>query len=220
VNVFFDLDGTLTDSSPGIVNCFGHALRSVGVAPPADERLRQQVGPPLAAALEALLGPGRTDLIDAAIAAYRERFELTGILENSLYPGTARMLDTLRDRGHRLRLVTAKPEPYALRVLQQFQIDAQFDGVHAPTLADRGRTKATLVAAALAAVGGHRGNTVMVGDRADDIIAAHANGIPCIAVGWGYGSDAERIAAGADTHVADVSALLAHVEHLAVQLPG
>jgi phosphoglycolate phosphatase len=220
VHVFFDLDGTITDSSPGIVNCFGHALRHVGVAPPADDELRRQVGPPLAAAFEALLGPGRADLIEAAIAAYRERFELTGILENSLYPGSAAMLAALRGRGHRLRLVTAKPEPYARRVLQQFHIDAHFDGVHAPTLADRTRTKTTLVAAALAEGGGHAGNAVMVGDRADDITAAHANGIPCIAVTWGYGSAAETSGARADVHVGDVAALLAQVERLAVQLPG
>jgi phosphoglycolate phosphatase len=113
-----------------------------------------------------------------------------------------------------MRLVTAKPAPYARQVLRHFDIEPYFDGVHAPTLADRTRTKTMLVFEALKEIGTASG-VVMVGDRADDIVAAHGNGVPCIAVAWGYGSGEEVSAAGVDAQATTSVELLTHVERLA-----
>jgi phosphoglycolate phosphatase len=185
VHLFFDLDGTLTDSSLGIVRCFVHALKRVG-AEVTELPLLVCVGPPLPVAFRTLLRSDEAQVIEQAIAAYRERFETTGMFENALYPGVRQALAELQQKGHRMRVVTAKPRPYAIRILEHFEIDRFFDAVHGPTLADRTHNKAILIGEALREVASAR--AVMIGDRDEDIRAAKANGNPAIAARWGYGS--------------------------------
>ena len=203
MHLLFDLDGTLTDSSVGIVRCFVHALQRVGIE--VTEPLTFCVGPPLAVAFRILLRSADTEVIEQAIAAYRERFETTGMFENALYPGVQHALTELFDEGHRMRLVTAKPQPYAIRILEHFEIARFFQAVHGPTLADRTHNKTTLIQEALRNVASR--NAVMIGDRDEDIHAAKANGIRAIAARWGYGSAAELSAAApsyAAEHIDDV----------------
>lgn len=187
MHLLFDLDGTLTDSRIGITRCFGHALHELGRAS-ADLPVSVCVGPPLPVAFRTLLGTDEPALIERAVKIYRERFERIGMFENSLFPGITDGLGTLRDQGHRMRLVTGKPKPYALRVLQHFRIAEFFEAIHGPALEDGTHDKTALLAAA---IGSDRSDVVMIGDRAEDIHAANINGVPSIAVGWGYGSDAE-----------------------------
>jgi phosphoglycolate phosphatase len=199
MQLLFDLDGTLTDSSVGIVRCFEHALRAVGssvtdVPPPV------VIGPPLAIAFRELLRSDESLLIDEAIAAYRVRYEAAGMFENALYAGVVGALDELRSRGHRMRVVTVKPRPYADRILRHFGIEHFFDAVHGPTLADRSHTKARLIDEALS--DSASSHAVMVGDRAEDIRAARAHGIPAIAVRWGYGSE-EELSEAEPIYIAD-----------------
>lgn len=104
-----------------------------------------------------------------------------------------------------MRIVTAKPQPYAIRILEHFEIGQFSDAVHGPTLADRAHNKAVLIEEALRKVAST--HAVMGGDRNKDIHAAKANGIPAIAARWGYGSAAELSAAGpsyAAEHIDDV----------------
>jgi phosphoglycolate phosphatase len=182
--LLFDLDGTLTDSRVGIVRCFAHALEHVGRAP-ADLPPLVCIGPPLSVAFRTLLGTDDPSLIEEAITRYRERFERIGMFENSLFRGVAQGLTALRDEGHRMRVVTAKPQPYAGTILQHFGIDVFFEAIHGPTVEGRTHDKVALVADA---VREHAStDAVMIGDRAEDIHAATANGIVSIAVTWGYG---------------------------------
>jgi phosphoglycolate phosphatase len=192
VHLFFDLDGTLTNSSQGIVRCFVHALESVGVDV-ADLPLLVCIGPPLPVAFRTLLQSDEPRLIEQAITAYRERFETTGMFENALYPGVRQALAELQQMGHRMRVVTAKPRPYAIRILEHFGIDGFFDAVHGPTLGDRTHNKAILVKEALLGITSN--DAVMIGDREEDVRAAKANKIASIAARWGYGSAVELSAA-------------------------
>jgi phosphoglycolate phosphatase len=201
VHLFFDLDGTLTDSSLGIVRCFVHALKRVGVEV-TELPLLVCVGPPLPVAFRTLLASDEAQVIEQAIAAYRERFETTGIFENALYPGVRQALAELQRQGHRMRVVTAKPRPYAIRILEHFEIDRFFDAVHGPTLADRTHNKAILIEEALREV--ESSHAVMIGDRDEDIRAAKANAIPAIAARWGYGSAAELSEAGPSYAAEDI----------------
>jgi phosphoglycolate phosphatase len=190
--LLFDLDGTITDSRVGIVRCFAHALEHIGRTS-ADLPLLVCIGPPLSVSFRALLGTDDPALIHEAITRYRERFERIGMFENSLFPGVAEGLTALRHQGHRMRVVTAKPQPYAGTILQHFGIDGFFEGIHGPTLEDRTHDKVGLVADA---VRDHAStDAVMIGDRAEDIHAAKANGILSIAMTWGYGSEAELLEA-------------------------
>lgn len=211
VHLFFDLDGTLTDSCPGIIRCVNHALAALGCAEEPDARLRGMIGQPLTQIFGAVIDGASDAAIDRAIVAYRERFDEVGVFENALYPGVAEGLERLVSRGRRLQIVTAKPAATASRVLDHFAIASYFDAVHGPSLSDRGCDKGALVGCALAHAKAAPGDAVMIGDRVDDVLAAKAHKVRAIGAGWGYGSRAELIDAGADRVVDTVDALVSYL---------
>ena len=196
LHLLFDLDGTLTDSAPGIVRCIDHALAGLGRRPAGEARLRPMIGTPLAAIFAAVLDTTDAALLDDAVARYRERFDAIGVFENALFPGILDALDAFAAAGHPLQVVTAKPTPAARRVLDHFAIAGHFAAVYGPALGDRTCDKADLVAAALTTAAAASGEAVMIGDRADDVRAAHRHGVRAVAAGWGYGAHAELHAAG------------------------
>lgn len=198
VHVFFDLDGTLIDSTAGLRSCFHHALGTLGYPPPLDDRLRRCFGPPLASAFRLLLDSDDDALVEAAIAAYRARYAAAGVLEFTPYAGVLAGVRAIHGAGHRLRLVTVKSEPYARQIVGQMGIAELFDGLHAPSLADRTRTKLDVLRAAVDAVGGAPDGIVMIGDRADDIGAAKACGVRSIGAAWGFAPEGELHAARPD----------------------
>jgi phosphoglycolate phosphatase len=205
----FDLDGTLTDSAPGIVACLNHALRELGAPPLPDDQLRAHIGSPLRVIFRRLLTDADDVRLDRAIVAYRQRFEHIGLVENQLFPEVADALRELRLRGHQLAVVTAKPTTVATRVLEHFAIDHLFASVHGATASDEPCDKAECLAAALRHANATPQDTVMIGDRVDDVVAANACGVRMVGVEWGYGSREELIAAGATCLVPTISALLA-----------
>jgi phosphoglycolate phosphatase len=196
--LLFDLDGTLTDSAPGIVRCINHALVTLARPPWPEVRIRPMIGTPLTTIFRVVLESGDDRLLDTAVALYRQRFDTVGMFENALFPGVVEVLDELGHADHELRVVTAKPEPAARRVIEHFGIAGHFGALHGPALADRSCDKADLVAAALEMARMPPGAAVMVGDRVDDVRAARRHGVRAVAAGWGYGSHEELLAAGPD----------------------
>lgn len=211
-HLLFDLDGTLTDSCPGIVNCVNHALDVMGRATVTEREIRGQIGAPLSAIFARLFDSDDSVLIDRAIEAYRDRFNGIGIFENALYPGMADALQALVDAGHTLQVVTAKPAVPARRVIEHFRIDHHFVALHGPGLDAPGCSKADLVAAALAHASADHEDTILIGDRRDDVLAARANGVMAIGAGWGYGSTEELLTAGAAFVADDVAHLLEWIQ--------
>lgn len=198
VNLLFDLDGTLTDSRPGIIACLKHALVKMGEPAPADEDLLRFIGPPLRDAFAQLL---RADLdaecVTAAIAAYRERFTATGMFENSVYARIPAVLDDLAARGARLYVATSKPRVFAERILDHFGLAARFEAIYGSELDGRLCDKTELIAHALAGSRLRASETVMIGDRHHDIVGALRNDVLAVGVLWGYGSEDELRGAGA-----------------------
>ena len=217
MDLLFDLDGTLTNSAPGILRCFAHALDRVG-RPGIDVPVHLAIGPPLYRVFEALLSVQDTALIEPAIVAYRERYEAVGIFENAAYPGVHDALTALRLRGHQMKVVTMKPEPYAARVLTHFKLAEFFGGLHAPALGDRRYDKGDLVASAL--LGRGSADAVMIGDQPEDIRAARANGIRSIAALWGFGAKKELLGANADASAAHIKDVVTLVTTWAGTSPG
>lgn len=207
--LLFDLDGTLTDSRRGIAECIRHALGELGHRAPPDGELTKYIGPPLAASFATLLGTSDPVVIDQAIAIYRDRYDKVGILENDVYAGIRDALVALAEAGHQMHVVTAKPRPYAVRIVEHFGLADLFASVHGPELSDRHYTKAALIKKARA---GARGpDALMIGDRADDVYAAREAGVGAIGVTWGYGTRAELEDAGADALIESPAALVRHV---------
>lgn len=220
VTVLLDLDGTLTDSAPGILASMRYAVEALSLPPlPPDARLRF-VGPPMHDNLRALLAlsgieatPAR---LDQAVAAYREHYVPIGMFDNALYDGIPEMIAALRAGGATLAVATSKAEPYAERIIEHFGLGAHFATIAGSTLDGRRSAKADIIAEALRRLGDPSAvRTVMVGDRSHDVHGAAANGIACYGAGWGYGAKAELLAAGAVAVLTDPARLPPELERRA-----
>jgi phosphoglycolate phosphatase len=196
--VLFDLDGTLTDSRPGITACLRHALDKLGRACPDDDALTTYVGPPLRGTLSTLLDTRDPALIEEALAHYRARYDDVGLFENRVYDGVPEMLDAAARTGRTLFVATAKLQHAAARIVEHFGLTRHFAGVYGAEPGGRLDTKMDLLAHLVEAGVVQADTSVMVGDRASDIVAAKVNGIRSIGASWGYGDPGELAGAGVD----------------------
>lgn len=195
---FFDLDGTITDSSAGITNSVMYALKKFGIEEGDRTKLYKFIGPPLIVSFRDYYGFSEEDVL-RAIQYYREYYQDKGIFENRVYDGFEEMLKELKSAGKRLAVATSKPEPYARRIIEHFGLSPYFDYVAGMEL-DGGRgTKAEVIQYALKALGiEDKSGVLMVGDREHDVIGAKEAGIDCLGVLYGFGSREELERAGAD----------------------
>jgi phosphoglycolate phosphatase len=194
----FDLDGTLTDSRPGIVACLRHALDELGRPCPSDDALAGSIGLPLREALAALLDRPDPALVEAAVACYRRRYARAGLYENQVYRGIPEMLDGVGRSVAAAYVATAKLAEHAERIVQHFRLAPHFARIYGSAPDGRLADKTALLAHVLAQEQIPAARAVMVGDRGVDIIAARANGMRSVGVLWGYGSRAELREAGAE----------------------
>lgn len=197
--VLFDLDGTLTDSAPGIRAGFRHALAHIGEPEPTADMLSTVIGPPL---LESFLSLGLNETRAArAVDSYRQRYGERGWAENSVFDGMDAVLSCLKDAGVIMAVATSKTELTARRILEHFGLSKYFDFIAG---SDGSRqSKSDVIARALTetsttpiaqAAGGTPG-VAMVGDRIHDVEGAAQWGIPTVFVEWGYGLPAEKLGA-------------------------
>ena len=202
--VLFDLDGTLTDSGPGIMSSFAYAVEKMGDSVEDKQQFRRFVGPPLRDSFEKSLGYSSDDA-DKAVAFYREYyFGMGGALENTVYPGIEELLAGLKAEGKKLIVATSKAEKGTKLVLEHFGLDKYFDFVATSNDADR-KYKIDVIRYALDMCGiKDLDRAVMVGDRESDISAAAEAGMDSIGVLYGYGDEEELTTAGA-TFIAETA---------------
>lgn len=198
--VFLDLDGTLTDSRPGILAGAAHALTALGVPTLPDEVTTAFIGPPLYDCFRTLYGLDDT-AARRAVTLYREYYGTRGLFENTVYEGVPEMLAALASAGHTLCLATGKPHEYGRRIVSHFGLDRYITAVYGAEFDGTRGDKADLLAYALCERGLRPADAVMVGDRRFDVAGALAVGVTPLGVLWGYGDAAELTAAGA-THLA------------------
>ena len=201
-SILFDLDGTLTDSGEGIINCAVFALEHFGLPIPNREQLRVFVGPPLRDTFYKFGVP--KDRLDEAVAVYRSRYIPIGKYENHPYPGIENLLENLRANGHKLYVATSKPESMSIDILTKFGLAGFFEIIAGATM-DGSRDEKSQVIGYLLERIGEIEDAVMVGDTAFDVIGAAAHNIPTIGVSWGYGeiTDMEKAGAKAVAHTMD-----------------
>lgn len=202
--ILFDLDGTLTDSGEGIINCAIYALEHFGLPVPSREALRVFVGPPLQQSFRRFGVP--EDRIAEAIRVYRSRYIPIGKFENAPYPGIRELLEALTAQGHKLYVATSKPETMSVEILEHFDLARYFDRICGATMDDTRNSKDAVIAYLLSQIGREE-HMVMVGDTQFDVLGAKQHGIPTIGVAWGYGEVQDMVNAGA-TAIADCPAQL------------
>ena len=192
-DILFDLDGTLTDSGEGIINCAAFALEHFGLPVPDRTTLRQFVGPPLRDTFVKFGVPA--EKAEEAVAVYRSRYVPIGKYENFPYPGIRELLERLQGEGHRLYVATSKPEEMSVDILTRFDLAKYFDRICGATYDGSRDEKAKVIAYLLELTDAQ--DAVMVGDTAFDVLGAAEHGIGTIGVGWGYGEIADMEKAGA-----------------------
>ena len=192
--VLFDLDGTLTDSGEGIINCAVFAMERLGIPVPPREELGVFVGAPLLDTFRQFGVPA--DRVDEAVEIFRSRYVPIGKFENTPYPGIREVLEVLRAQGRKLYVATSKPEVTAREILEHFDLSRYFTEICGASV-DKTRSSKEDVIAYLLSLDACKEHSVMVGDTAFDVIGAAAHGIPTIGAAWGYGKTEDMVSAGA-----------------------
>lgn len=201
--ILFDLDGTLTESGEGIINCVQYALEKLGKKEEHPENLQCFIGPPLKEQFMKYAGLSEEEG-EKAVVYYRERYTTTGIFENRLYPKIPELLELLKINNKILAVASSKPEVYVKQILKHFQIADYFTAIVGSELDGRRTEKAEVIEEALRRMHleEERDKVLMVGDRSHDVQGAISCGLQCIGVAYGYGSREELEKAGA-VYIAD-----------------
>lgn len=207
-NILLDLDGTLTDPKIGIHSCIRYAMEKMGQPLADDTDLDWTIGPPLKASFIQLLNSAEDALAEQALAFYRERFSTIGLYENELYPHVIETLKALVERGYNLYLATAKPQVFAIRILEHFELLNYFTKPYGSELTGERTNKGDLIHYILQKEQLVAEHCMMVGDREYDIFGARRNGIETIAVTYGYGTDAEIAQAAPKLQIRQFAELL------------
>ncbi|MBQ7430047.1 MAG: HAD hydrolase-like protein [Butyrivibrio sp.] len=217
--VLFDLDGTLTESGPGIMNAAKIALNHFGIEENKVENLHKFVGPPLTESFGQRYGMNEADTQEA-IAVFRKYYNITGIYENSVFEGIQEMLQQLKRNGLLLSIASSKPRPMIDIVVDHFDIRKYFDVIVGCELDGTRSQKKEVVDEVIRLFGELSGDdavlehSIMVGDRMYDVNGARECGLECIGVTYGYGTRQELQEAGAAYIVDSVNELGEKLLHL------
>lgn len=208
--LLFDLDGTLTDSKPGITASVQYALKAFGIEEPDPDKLESFIGPPLMYSFQEFYHMDE-EQAKAAVNKYRERFAVKGLYENEVYKGIPRMLRTLQKKGVHMAVASSKTTVYVERILEYFHISQYFEVVMGSEMDGTRAEKGEVVQEALSRLfqGGkiQRDRVYMIGDRRFDVEGAKACQIESVGVAYGYGSMEELKEAHADYIVRSVEEL-------------
>ncbi len=189
--IFFDLDGTLTESGPGISRGVAAALETIGIKEDREEVLQSFVGPPLLQRFQEVYGVD-PETGERLIAAYREYYSKQGVFENRVYDGIRETLQRLTDAGKKLAIASNKPGMYVNVVLEQYDLARYFVLVSAADASDNRMSKTDMLEYAISVLGiTDRSKVLLVGDRKYDAVGARECGIDCLGVLYGYGSREE-----------------------------
>jgi phosphoglycolate phosphatase len=218
ITVLFDLDGTLTDPAPGIIGSFRKALADLGHVPPPFEDLRWIIGPALRLSFPKVMGPEVDP--EPAVERYRVHYAAGGMYDLSLYDGMMEAVASIRAATRRMFVCTAKPEPFAVPIIERFGYAPYFDRVYGAALDGSLDDKADIIARIIAEQRIDPQQTLMIGDRMHDIVAAKRHGMASIGVAWGYGGPEELTRAGATAICHRPQDLPAMVAHQAGALTG
>ncbi len=207
-NVLFDFDGTLFDTYEGISRCVNFALCGLGKAPLEEKTLRKFLGPPIFSSFKEFAGL-EDELVEEAVRLFRKEYVAGGVLQCRPYDGLPQLLKEWKDKGVRLCVASSKPQFAIELLLEKFGLKDLFEKICGASGAERDADKSQKVRAAAL-----EKDAVMVGDRLFDMEAAKKVGLRAVGVTYGFGSEKELEAAGADRLAKDAEELKAAVEDL------
>ncbi len=194
--VIFDLDGTLTNPISAFKQCLNYILNKMGKENVSDENLIKWVGPPIRESFKNFLNFSNEE-VEIAMAYYKEYYGQNGLSGNTIYKGIDKMLKAIFDSGIKIALATSKMQEFANEILKMHHIDKYFSVIKGASSDGKIIEKSAILQLAIKELACDKSKTIMVGDRMHDIIGAEQNGLDCIGVLWGYGSENELKSFGA-----------------------
>ena len=223
--IFYDLDGTLSESGPGITKAVQYALDSIGIHEPDLKKLEDFVGPPLMVSFHRYYGQDEESCI-RLIDKFHEYYNDNGVYDTRLYDGVDRMLQRQTAAGQHLSIASSKPYSMVCKVLEHLGIERYFESVTGSSDHDEGSVngndgdhkklmleramhslyeKCRVASDVPISFETFKKKSVMVGDR--NIIGGRGNGITTAGAAYGYGGRRELEEAGADFIADDTSSL-------------
>ena len=212
--ICFDLDGTLVDTAPDLMDSLNHSL-GAGGAPLADAlSFRRFVGHGARAMIERAYEAGRKPLgseeHDRLFALFLDHYGSNIPGRSRPYPGVLDALDRFRAAGYVLAVCTNKTEAFSKKLIHSLGMAHLFAAICGQDSFAFRKPDPRHLTETIALAGGDPGRALMVGDSATDIDTAKAAGIPVVAVDFGY----------TDRHVRDFepSKIISHFDELTVEL--
>ena len=194
---FWDLDGTIVDSSPSVTQSVQYALEKMGIQPPPMEKLTCFIGPPLVDAFSKYFNMSLEDSIKAT-DYYREIYRAGNIFKCHVYDGIVDVLEALNRANIPCVLATCKPHEFANQILEYHNLSQYFNFVSGPEMDGTRNEKHEVIAYAAEKLGiTEPSEILMIGDHTNDVKGALYHQIPCAGVRWGFGNDEELLNAGA-----------------------
>jgi len=183
-HIYFDLDGTIIDSSEGVLKSVIVALKRYDLDNYSDELIKKTIiGPPLYEGLKNLTKIEDDEILKSLVIAFREEYSKQGVFQNTLFPNIIEMLDVLKELGCHIEVLTSKPQKFAKLILKQHSIEKYFSKVDGAGEHDKSSSKAAKLSAATIKI---RENSIMIGDRVEDLSAAKEAKVDSIAVSYGF----------------------------------
>ncbi|BAU31129.1 HAD hydrolase-like protein [Microcella alkaliphila] len=191
--ILLDLDGTVVDSAPGIIDTLKRTFVALELPVPDDAELLRYVGPPILDSFRDRAGM-TLEQRERALEVYRAQYLDQGAYDSRLFPGMGLFVADIDASGLPLSLATSKPETPATLMLEHFTIAHHFDIITGASDDEVRSAKADVIAEALVrlkAFGADLSRPIMIGDRIHDVEGARVHGIPTIGVSWGYAEEGE-----------------------------
>lgn len=188
--ILFDFDGTLADTSRGIVSSYQNAFSSLGLPVPEMDFIKRTIGPPLKDMLRILSPQSDEAEIDALAVEYRKSFSESGLFEMDFYDGILDLLKRISIKS-KIGIVSSKPEPFIVRILDRYALSGYFTYVSGVSLGFNNKSKKERLADLITDNELNPSDCIMVGDRSEDYNSAIYAGIGFIGVGYGFGTENE-----------------------------
>lgn len=195
--VFWDLDGTIFNSFPGVSESVLYALKQFGLTETDPEIMRRYVGPPLRVTFGEVYHLDEQQ-IEQAVAKYRENYNAGGMFKCDVYPGVETAMNAFRKAGYKQIIASSKPEYMCRLLLERFGLIEKMDDVVGASLDGKIDSKQQVLEEAFRRLGDpDKSEVVLIGDTKYDVIGATGIGIDCIGITYGFGTREELIEHGA-----------------------
>lgn len=195
-NILFDFDGTIVDTSEGIVKCMHYAFEKLGLELLSDTKVKKVIGPPLGEMFQILLNTDDKEIVDKGVVYFRERYSENGLYELKLYDNVENTLEYLYNTNINMFIVTSKPYEFTKTISENLNIKKYFKYISGVTLSGEFKSKGDRIGEIIDKYNLNLEETLMVGDRQEDVLAANQNTLNSIGILYGFGTRIELESTG------------------------